>query len=237
MPTDRPEATLAPLTVTVERTAIVAQHGPVGARHGWMVLHGLDQRAAAFLAPWTRISGQKARRVLAPEGLSRHILDTKTDATGACWTTIPDRPIDMEDTYRWLDAAAERLDAEAGDGARVLLGFSQGSIMAARWVIQRDRVWDAVLIWGGAIPRGVDPHALAARSKTGRVELVVGDRDQFATPERRAQMKAALSAAGVPVNVRTFPGGHRLDDGTLEALAAELEGAAEFEGAADTIRR
>ncbi len=219
MPTPQLETVQVPVT----RTALLAHHGPVGAPHGWLALHGLDQRAATFAAPFARIAGASGRRVLAPEGLSRHILDTRTDATGACWTTIPDRPVDMVDVMAWLDTAAARLDAEAGGGARVLLGFSQGSIMAARWAVARERVWDAVLIWGGAIPRGVDPRALAARSKTGRVELVVGTRDQFATPERRAAMQAALAEAQVPVRVTTFDGGHRLDDATLAALAAELE--------------
>ena len=201
----------------------MAHHGPVGAPHGWLVLHGLDQRAATFAASWAELPGQETRRVLAPEGLSRHILDVKTDATGACWTTIPDRPVDLVDTMNWLDIASAQLDAESGQGARVLLGFSQGSIIAARWAVARERIWDAVIIRGGAIPRGVDPHALAARSKTGRIELVVGERDAYATPERRAMMRAALKAAGVPVKLRTFPGGHRLDNDMLAAVAAEFE--------------
>ena len=131
--------------------------------------------------------------------------------------------MDLVDTMNWLDIASAQLDAESGQGARVLLGFSQGSIIAARWAVARERIWDAVIIWGGAIPRGVDPHALAARSKTGRIELVVGERDAYATPERRAMMRAALKAAGVPVKLRTFPGGHRLDNDMLAAVAAEFE--------------
>ncbi|MCB9740109.1 MAG: dienelactone hydrolase family protein [Deltaproteobacteria bacterium] len=209
--------------VEVRRTAVLAHTGPVGAPNGWMVLHGIHQRAADFIAPWTRIEGQAGRRVLAPEGLSRTILDFEKDTAGACWTTIPDRPIDLPDAYAWLDACAERLDREAGDGARVLLGFSQGSIIAARWAVARERLWDAVVIWGGGIPRDVDPRLLASRSKDGAIHLAIGERDSFATAERRDAMRAALQAAGVTVRLRTFAGGHRLDDATIAALATELE--------------
>jgi len=218
----RPDA-LDTLQMTVQRTALVAHHGPVGARHGWLVLHGLDQRAAHFGRTWAVIPGHERRRVLAPEGLSRHIMNTKTDATGACWTTVPDRPTDMRDTFKYLDQVVARLDAESGDGARVLVGFSQGSIIAARWAAARDRVWDAVILWGGTIPQDVDARSLATRSKSGCVELVVGERDAYATPVRRATMQEALQAAGVNARLRTFSGGHRLDDATLAEIATSLE--------------
>jgi hypothetical protein len=106
--------------VEVRRTAIVARCGPVGAPHGWMVLHGIHQRAADFIAPWTRVAGAAQRRVLAPEGLSRTILDFEKDTAGACWTTIPDRPIDLADTYAFLDLCH---GARARLGRRRALGW------------------------------------------------------------------------------------------------------------------
>ncbi len=209
--------------VQVARTALVAHTGPVGARHGWLVLHGILQRAAEFVRPWTRIDGRDGRRVLAPEGLSRIITDFETDATGACWTTVPDREIEMHDAFAWLDLCWQRLDAEAGDGARVLVGFSQGSIVAARWAVARGHVWDAVVLWGGVVPSDVDPAALAACSRDGAVHIVVGSRDSLADDERRAKQQARLAAAGVRLELVTFEGGHRLDDATLSALADTLE--------------
>ncbi len=210
--------------VEVRRTALLASTGNVGAPHGWLVLHGIHQRAEEFIAPWARFGGGDDRRVLAPEGLSRTILDFKTDKAGACWTTIPDRSIDLPDAFAWLDACAERLDAETGVGKRVLLGFSQGGIIAARWAVARPRIWDAVVLWGSAVPQGVSPAELASRSRDGKLHLVLGDRDEFANEERRAAIGAALAAAGVPLDLRTFAGGHRLDDATLAALAASVEG-------------
>lgn len=205
------------------RTGLLATCGPVGARHGWMALHGLDQRASSFVDSWTRMPHSDGRRVLAPEGLSRHILDTRTDATGACWVTIPDRPTDLEDTFAWLDACAERLDVEVGQGARVLLGFSQGSLIAARWAVARSRVWDRVVLWGAAPPGDVDLHALANRSRSGLLHLVLGDRDEFATSERREQVRSRLHEAGVGFEITRFDGGHRLDDHALADIAAQVE--------------
>lgn len=210
--------------VAVQRTALVASTGRVGAAHGWLLLHGIHQRAEEFVAPWARIDDGDQRRVLAPEGLSRTILDFKTDKAGACWTTIPDRAIDLPDAFAWLDTCATQLDAECGPGKRVLLGFSQGGIIAARWAVARRRVWDAVILWGSAVPNGVDPKELAARSRDGKLHLVLGERDEFASDERRAASRAALEASGVAVTLTTFAGGHRLDDATLAQIATVIEG-------------
>ena len=205
----------------IERTALLSACGPMGARHGWLALHGLNQRAADFGAPFDALGGP--RRVLLPEGPSRTILDPRTDRTGACWTTIPDRPHDLRDTMPWLDTVAGQLDAQAGDGQRVLLGFSQGGIIAARWAISRPRIWDAIVLWGIGIPNNVDPHALAARSKTGRLHLVIGDHDHYATPERRAAMEARLHDAGVAFELIAYPGRHAVTLEPLRQLAAHLE--------------
>ncbi len=219
----QPDAAIVTDAVPVARTALVAHTGPVGARHGWLVLHGILQRAADFIRPWARIEGREGRRVLAPEGLSRIITDFETDATGACWTTMPDRDIEMRDAFAWLDLCWQRLEVEAGDGARVLVGFSQGSIVAARWAVARGRVFDAVLLWGGVVPSDVDAAALAACSRDGAVHIVAGSRDVLADEERRAKQYARLEAAGVRLELTTFEGGHRLDDATLTSLAATLE--------------
>jgi predicted esterase len=80
------------------------------------------------------------------------------------------------------------------------------------------------VLWGGALPSGVDPHALAARSRDDKLHFVIGSRDHLATAERRAKLEAAMRAAGVATDVVVFEGGHRLDDATLEALAARHEG-------------
>ena len=50
------------------------------------------------------------------------------------------------------------------------------------------------------------------------VTLVAGDRDGFATPARVLEQEARLRAADIPVETRTFSGGHRLNDRVLRDL-------------------
>ena len=188
-----------------------------------MVLHGLSDRSANFIDTWMRLEHANSRRVLAPEGLSRHILDPVNDVTGACWGTVEDRPIDQRDAFAWLDQCFSRLQNEAGHGARVLVGFSQGSLIAARWAVARSFVWDAVVLWGAAVPTNVDPRELCKRSKSQKLHIVLGRRDRFATAERRQAVKDRLQGAGVSVEMLDFDGGHRMDDRTLAEVAARFE--------------
>ena len=208
---------------TTTRTAIQHSCGPVGAPHGWLVLHGLSDRSESFIDTWARLPGATQRRVLAPEGLSRHILDPANDVTGACWGTVQDREHDQRDAFAWLDQCYERLQQEATTGARVLLGFSQGSLVAARWAVAREVVWDAVILWGAGVASNVDPARLATRSRSGKIHMVLGTRDRFATPERREAGAHRLKEAGVQAELAEFPGGHRLDDGALARLAQRFE--------------
>lgn len=211
---------------TVARTALLASTGPVGARDGWLVLHGLNQRVEQFGRAFVDAPGGQDRRVLLPEGLSRSILDTRTDKTGACWTTIPDRPRDLRDAFAWIEQAADQLEAQTeprDDGLRVLIGFSQGGILAARLCAQATRRWDAVVLWGSAIPRGLDPRAVVASARSGKLHLIVGDKDRYATPERRALMREGLAAAGVETDVLVYEGGHEVTAEAVALLAERLE--------------
>lgn len=206
--------------VSIRRTALLSACGPVGAPHGWLALHGLNQRAARFARPFDAAGGP--RRVVLPEGPSRVILDPRTDKTGACWTTVPDRTADMADALPWLDAATARLDAQAGAGKRVLLGFSQGAIIAARFAVARPRVWDAIVLWGMGVPADVDPEALVARCASGRLHLVVGDTDPLATPARVAAVEQRLRSLDVPFERIGYPGGHVVTAEVVAQVAARL---------------
>ena len=193
----------------------------------WVVCHGYGQLAAPFLQHFARIASP-ARLIVAPEGLSRYYVDrssTPNDAppaVGASWMTREDREHEIVDHVAYLDALVELLRPRdrARDVRVRVLGFSQGVATVGRWIaLGRVRV-NEMILWAGAFPPDVEPASLTARLRGARVTLVVGSRDKLANWAGADTQLQRFREAGIDARLRTFDGGHRLDDPTLDELAS-----------------
>ena len=101
-----------------------------------------------------------------------------------------------------------------------VLAFSQGTATASRWVASGRVRAVRLVCWGGLIAPELEITSPSAPLRGTRVQLVLGLRDQFATPERVAAERARLDEAELPYEVITFDGGHRLDHATLARIAS-----------------
>ena len=225
-------------TVRVPRTARVATLGtPATAPTWWVALHGYGQLATDVLEPFAAVAGPE-RAVLAPEALSRfYVDDLEThEQVGASWMTRVARTAEIADYVDYLDAVVRRLRPDHGrpraageedvsgrrpDGTAPsirVLGFSQGAATASRWALLGDTAVDRLVLWGGAPAHDLDLEAHAERLRAMDLTLIVGTEDPYVTDERRAAARRRLARPDIPVTVRTFEGGHRLDDDTLRAV-------------------
>jgi predicted esterase len=101
-----------------------------------------------------------------------------------------------------------------------VLGFSQGVATIARWIAAGETRPDELILWAGSFPPEIDLAAFAAKVSGASVVLVVGARDELAPWAGAEATCRRMMAAGLSARLMTFPGGHRLDHGTLEAIAA-----------------
>lgn len=208
-------------TLTVDRTAryyVLGRPGPA-LRSVWFVLHGYGQLAAYFLRPFRPFAAEGRHLFVAPEALSRFYLDAEYARVGASWMTREARHDEIHDTVAYLDALGRRV-LEAVDRRRVavhVLGFSQGAAAACRWAALGALRPARVVLWGSGVPHDLDLAAHAARLRG--LTLVVGDADEYVTPERLTAERARLDAAGLAYRVLAYEGEHRL---YAEPLAAVL---------------
>jgi predicted esterase len=187
----------------------------------WVVLHGLGQLAAEFIAYFRSIAAPN-RLIVAPEALNRHYVTpgasgrTKDAKVGTTWMTRMDRDNEIADYVDFLDAVYGETVHQA---AKVTaLGFSQGVATACRWVAAGHFRVDRLIAWAGQLPPDVDPSVYARLS--GGLTLVHGTTDEYATWIAEGDHNARLAAAGVMPRVLTFDGGHRMDRLTLDQVAA-----------------
>jgi len=189
----------------------------------WVVCHGYGQLAEQFLDAFAPLA-EGPRLIVAPEGLSRFYLEPgghgPQSRVGASWMTKEDRLSEIDDYMGYLDALRGAVFAPAHrHGARLtVLGFSQGTATATRWVLRRNVRAERLILWGGLLPPDTDLHTGAATLNALDLALVAGERDEYATPELLARQRVALEAAGVRHRVVTFEGGHRIDVDALRRL-------------------
>lgn len=217
---------MKPYFLEVTRTARYFQLGPESGpvEELWIGLHGYAQLGARFLR-WLAPLDDGATRAVAPEALSRFYLETRMDghhgpAIGATWLTREHREADLTDHLRFLDRlAAQLLPAGPARPRVTLLGFSQGSVMATRWLVAGGLRPDRVVLWGAPLPRDVAPPQLAGALGQTPVLIIAGDADPYATPGSIEENAATLQAAGAQAEARRYPGGHGIPAAVLLDVA------------------
>ena len=193
----------------------------------WIVCHGQGQLAARFLSRFLPLE-RDDRLFIAPEALSRYYLTPPSGGphapntpVGATWMTSEDRELEIEDYVRYLDSLHDEIfSIVARDKVRLwVLGFSQGTATAARWVARGKVDPDRVVLWAGLSPPELKAQSAAALARRAPLTLVLGRNDEFARPELVAAEEARLKELRVPYETIRFDGGHEIVPDPLRSLA------------------
>ena len=121
---------------------------------------------------------------------------------------------------KYLDQVLERLELKAN--RMVLLGFSQGTMMALHIGLRRAEQVAGILGYSGALP-GADRLAAEIKVKPP-VTLVHGEDDPVVPVQAMAEIEKALNAEGVPVESYAIPGlQHGIDGSGAQIGAAFLK--------------
>jgi predicted esterase len=189
----------------------------------WFVMHGYGQLAQYFIQKFKTLES-KDICVIAPEGLSRFYLEQlenagrKNNRVGASWMTRENRLTDISNYLQFLDSVYEKEVTDESTEV-VVLGFSQGSATASRWVADGRIKFDRLILWAGVFPPDMDFNNASAVLKNKKVSLVYGTQDQFITDERFAEMELVTARLGTTIDKIAFNGGHEIDEATLNNIA------------------
>lgn len=206
------------------RTARYQQLGePTAAtRQLWLVLHGYGQLAEYFIRHFAPLhaADPAGTVIVAPEALSRFYLQGNGGRVGASWMTRADRLTEIADQQTYLTTLLRALRAAAPRAEVTVLGFSQGTATASRWLTHLAATdgWrpHRLVLWAGDFPANALPAPALLPGLA--VDLVCGDRDEYISPEAFQQQAGLLQAAGALVTTHSFEGGHTLHQPLLRQL-------------------
>jgi predicted esterase len=188
----------------------------------WFVCHGYGQLAVDFLPAFTILDDGR-HLLVAPEGLNRFYLNGTGGRIGASWMTREDRQDEIADYIAYLDemyrAVMNRLPVPGDTLKTTVLGFSQGTATASRWVFQGSSPAQRLILWGGDVPPDIPWETCRQRLVNLDIQLVAGDKDPLMGPSRLQKQVQLLEEQGACFQTKIYDGFHLIDPAVLEELA------------------
>lgn len=209
--------------ISVRRTARFYTLGTPGThiKEIWFVCHGYGQLAKYFIRHFD-ILDDGSRLIVAPEGLSRAYLENMSGRVGASWMTKEDRENEIADYIAYLNQVYDEILQQVGATPKItLLGFSQGTATICRWFDNGHIRADKLILWAGLLPPDFDLASHRQTFQQTDLLVVLGTKDEYATPKNTAPQRQALAQHRIPYQFHSFNGGHHLDSEILEKIAGE----------------
>ncbi len=192
-----------------------------------VALHGYAQHPRFFLQKLASLTDHGIA-IVAPEGLHRFYTTGASGRVGASWMTKEDRLNDIADINHYLTELLQ-LPAFAKCQKKVLLGFSQGTATAVRFLCSTSEPFQRVILWAGTFPPDVDRPEQLQRLRNTKLEVVIGDDDTLVSQGQLTEASAWLQNGNVAFKQHRFKGGHVIDLELLTQLLIDKPGLASKE--------
>jgi len=207
--------------ITISKTARYYIMGKPSAKINsvWFVLHGYGQLAEDFIKYFEPIKNETTL-IIAPEALNRFYVKGFSGKVGSAWMTKEDRENEIKDYVNYLDSVYEEV-IKLGllSKAKItILGFSQGTATACRWITQSKLKVDRLILWGGGIPPDVDLESSKELFNSIQLTIVVGDKDEFITSEQIEKEEQRLKKNNIKYSLILFEGKHLIKKEVLLRL-------------------
>jgi len=190
----------------------------------WIVFHGYGQLAEYFIKHFEKLD-PKENTVIALEGLSRFYVEGLTGRVGASWMTKEDRKDEIIDQSNYVNAVLEsrNIDPKNEEQRTVVLGFSQGTTTAIRWLVNNGIRPDQLILWAGSFPHDVDTNDHQNILKDLPVHFAYGDEDPFLKHINVEEKMGEFDVMGMKLKIWPFNGKHTMDKPTLQKIVDSFE--------------
>jgi predicted esterase len=186
----------------------------------WLILHGYGQLAEFFIRKFQGFDSTD-RLFIAPEATNYGYLQGFSGRVGANWMTKHERELAIENNHRFLDQLMDDLLSQYQEKPKInVLGFSQGGATATRWASRWRGEVDQLILWAGGFAQDMVLKAAREKFSATKFTLVIGDQDEFVTPESIEIQQQLTEKLGKDVKKLTFAGGHAID---IEMLSKILD--------------
>ncbi|SDX39864.1 alpha/beta hydrolase [Aequorivita viscosa] len=151
----------------------------------WIAFHGLGYLSKYFIDYFSELDPEE-NYIIALQAPSKYYQDRKFKHVGASWLTRENTAIETENVLNYVDAVFK--EEISGDLPNlIVMGYSQGVSIAARWVAKRKIQCDTLLLHSGGIPNELEPKDFEFLNPTAKVIYLYGNKDEYITEARKTE--------------------------------------------------
>lgn len=185
----------------------------------WVVFHGYGQLSQYFIKHFQDLDPAE-NFVIAPEGLSKFYVEGLTGRVGASWMTKQDRELEIADQSNYINAVLKDcgVDVQNMEQRLIVLGFSQGTSTAVRWLANNNIRPSELILWAGSFPHDIDTSEHEKLFKDLSMHFAYGNEDQFLEHINVEERVSEFEKMGMSLKVWPFEGKHVMDKPTLAKI-------------------
>ena len=174
----------------------------------WFVCHGMGYLSRYFLKYFEGLNPSE-NYIIAPQAQSKYYIPPKFKHVGASWLTKENTIRETENVMRYFDSIFENEDLP-NHLSLIVLGYSQGVSVAMRYIAQRQKICDQLILMSGGIPKELKASDFAFTSMN--VQFIYGSQDEYIDDERlRYEHSRAKELFGEDVTIEMFDGNHMVN--------------------------
>ncbi|QQX75908.1 MULTISPECIES: alpha/beta hydrolase [Aequorivita] len=153
----------------------------------WVVFHGMGYLSKYFINYFSELNADE-NYIIAPQAPSKYYQGKDFKHVGASWLTRENTQMETQNILNYIDEvySKERVGKTTN---LIVLGYSQGVSIAARWVASRKIQCNKLILHSGGIPNELEPADFEFLSTQTEVIYLYGNKDQYITEARETEEK------------------------------------------------
>ncbi len=150
----------------------------------WMVFHGLGHLSTYFIRYFNELPANE-NYIIAPQAQSKYYLNESYTHVGASWLTKNNTEEGITNVLHYIDSVFKN-EKVPEHCELIVLGFSQGVSIAARWVAKRKIKCNHLVLYAGSLPKELNQTDFShLQSDKTKVTYIMGNKDPYLNPERK----------------------------------------------------
>jgi predicted esterase len=174
----------------------------------WFVCHGIGYLSRSFIQ-YFRLLNPEENYIIAPQAPSKYYIGHDYIRVGSCWLTKENTDMEIENVLNYLDAVyiAENIPGKINF---LVVGYSQGVSVAARWIARRKIKCTKMILYAGGIPIELKQEDCTfLKTNKTNVICIYGNKDPYFNASKLEQEKLKLRELfGSQLKIHLFDGGH-----------------------------
>lgn len=179
----------------------------------WLVLHGIGYLSRYFITYFSSLKA-KENYIICPQAPSKYYKGDDYRRVGASWLTKENTILETKNVLNYIDTIIEQEQLPKNLNF-IVLGYSQGVSIASRWIANRKRNCDQLILISGEFPKELRPNDFKHLPHLKAIHTV-GNNDPLFKKENVLRQEKRMLTMFPNIELINHNGGHQLDVSLLD---------------------